>query len=387
MNARPLPTLLLGLAAALGACGDSTTGTTPGADASTARRARGDDYCATAPSVTCPARAIATCGVCVTPPGRIEPMERTNCDDTRRREYCQAAAQVRRPNWSCYAAGNRPMAGASERVTLWGPVKVFGNGGDSQRIRVTVYRVGADGMPGEMLGTAVSDLMHPAASTEDVYSPSGDQVTFTRRLGGYAITNIPTETELLVVTEGDSADPIATGNFSHRVYDYNVLLRNADINAEMAPMGVAGERRVRFAPRVISNADWSSIPSTSGLTAGITPGRGAVAGEVHDCDDVRIANASVASNPSRAWDGPVVYFSENDTNPLPDISRESRGTSILGTYALLDMEPGPVAVAAVGYDDDRQTLVHAGSYRARVFPGAITIVTFRGLRPWQVSPR
>ncbi len=33
MNARPLPTLLLGLVAALGAGGDSTTGTTPGAAA------------------------------------------------------------------------------------------------------------------------------------------------------------------------------------------------------------------------------------------------------------------------------------------------------------------------------------------------------------------
>lgn len=383
MNARPFSLLLLGLAASLGACGDSTQAPAPGADASTARRARGDDYCARLPAITCPARTVATCGVCVTPPGRIEPMERTHCDATRRREFCQTAAQVRRPNWSCYAPGGAPAPATSERVTLWGPVKVFGNGGDSQRIRVTVHRVGADGMPGETLGTAVSDLAHPAAGTEDVYSPSGDQVTFTRRLGGYEIANVPTETELLVVTEGDAADPIATGNFSHRVYDYNVLLRNTEINAEAAPMGVGGERRVRFTPRVISNADWSSIPSTSGLTSGITPGRGAVAGEVHDCDDVRIANASVASNPGRSWDGPVVYFSENDTNPLPDISRENRGTSILGTYALLDMDPGPVAVAALGYDDDRQTLVHAGSFRARVFPGAITVVTLRGLRPWQ----
>jgi hypothetical protein len=111
MNARPLPTLLLGLAAALGACGDSTTGTTPGADASTARRARGDDYCATAPSVTCPARAIATCGVCVTPPGRIEPMERTNCDDTRAAGVLPGRGPGAAPQLELLCRGQSPDGG------------------------------------------------------------------------------------------------------------------------------------------------------------------------------------------------------------------------------------------------------------------------------------
>ncbi|MBL8602924.1 MAG: hypothetical protein JNK72_13450 [Myxococcales bacterium] len=364
-------------------CGDNAGSATPAADAG-ARRVVGDEYCTPAATPpTCRGRELLSCGVCVAPPGRTEPMARTNCDDTRRREFCQTAAAA--PNVSCFERANYPTAGASERVTLWGSVKVFGNGGDSNHIRVTVYRVGADGMPGEMLGTSLASLTHPAAASEDVYSPSGDQVVSTRRLGGYEIANIPTETELLVVAEGDPSDPIAAGNFSHKVYDYNLLLRNREIDAETAPAGVGGTRRVRFAPRVISNADWASIPSTSGLTAGITAGRGALAGEVHDCDDVRLSNVTIDSQPRRAWDGPVVFFSENDTNPLPDVSRELRGTSILGTYALLDMDPGPVTVSAMGYGSDRSTVLHVGSARARVFPGAITVVTLRGLRPWQVT--
>lgn len=152
-----------------------------------------------------------------------------------------------------------------------------------------------------------------------------------------------------------------------------------------APAGVTG-RSVRFLARVISNSDWTAIPATSTLTSGITIGRGALAGEVHDCDDVRLSNATVESSPRRAWDGPVVYFSENDTNPLPDLSRAERGTSLLGTYALLDVEPGPVRVSAVGYDANRQ-VVHLGSYRARVYPDSVTTVTFRGLRPWQAPAR
>jgi hypothetical protein len=150
-----------------------------------------------------------------------------------------------------------------------------------------------------------------------------------------------------------------------------------------APTGVTG-RSVRFLPRVISNSDWTAIPATSTLTSGIAAGRGALAGEVHDCDDVRLANATVESSPRRAWDGPVVYFSENDTNPLPDLSREQRGTSLLGTYALLDVEPGAVRVSAVGYSSGQ--VVHLGSYRARIFPDSVTLVTFRGMRPWQ-APR
>lgn len=362
----------------------------PPTDAGLRRNLPGDDYC-NAARTNCGANESSTCGVCVrnpsgrTPAGTPRPLVRTNCDDTQRREYCRTG-DVGQPNVSCFDPANWPTAGMSERVTVWGAVRVFGNGNDSQHIRVTIYRVGADGMPGEMIGSAVSDLMHPARSTEDVLSPTRDRVLFTRNLGGYHIENVPTETELLVVTEADAADSTARMLWSHKIYDYNVMFRNSEINGEMAPAMIPGTRRVRFNARVISNGDWQSIPATSALTEGIRPGRGALAGEVHDCDDVRLANATVESSPRRAWDGPVVYFSDNDTNPLPDLSRGNSGTSLLGTYALLDMEPGLVTVAAAGYDASAR-LVHLGSFRARVFPDSVTIVTFRGMRPWQTPNR
>lgn len=365
--------------------GGTPTDRGPVVDSGLSGNLPGDDYC-NSPRAMCPGTAVSTCGVCVPPPTRRQPLRRTNCDDTQRREYCRTGADVGSANVACFQQANWPTAGASERVTLWGYVRVFGNGGDSQHIRVTVYRVGPDGMPGEMIGTSVSDLMHPAHGTEDVLTPTRDRVLFTRNLGGYHIENVPTETELLVVTEADAADSTAQMLWSHKIYDYNIMVRNGEVNADMAPTGVPGMRRARFNARVISNGDWQSIPATSALTEGIRPGRGALAGEVHDCDDVRLANASVESQPRRVWDGPVVYFSDNDTNPLPDLSRAGIGTSLLGTYALLDVEPGLVTVAATGYDASMQ-LVHLGSYRARIFPDSVTIVTFRGLRPWQVPMR
>ncbi len=345
----------------------------------------GDEYCrANAAGVTCRSPAINTCGVCVEPSPMRAVLERTNCDDTQRREYCRSGT-AGAPNLQCFQPGSYPTAGVSERVTVWGYVKVFGNGGDSQHIKISVHRVNEDGTAGELLGSAVSDTTHAATGMEDVYSPSRDRVLFTRRAGGYAIPNIPTETELLIITEGDPADSEAAGLWSHRIYDYNVVMLNSEIDTMPAPAGVTG-RSVRFLARVISNSDWTAIPATSTLTSGIPIGSGALAGEVHDCDDVRLSNATVESSPRRAWDGPVVYFSENDTNPLPDLSRAERGTSLLGTYALLDVAPGPVRVSAVGYNAARQP-VHLGSYRARVYPDSVTTVTFRGLRPWQVPAR
>ncbi len=361
--------------------GAPTDASTPADTGSTGTGLPGDEYCRSAAAgVTCGRGQTNTCGVCIALPARNDALERTNCDDTQRREYCRTGT-VGAPNLQCYQPGSYPTAGTPQMVTIWGYVRVFGNGGNSQHIKVSVYRVAADGNPGELIGATVSDITSPGSGMEDVFSPSRDRVLFTRQTGGFQIPNVPTETELLVVTEGDPADAQAAGLWSHRIYDYNTLLSNGQVDMDTAPAGINGTHKVRFLPRVISNSDWTAIPATATLTSGITRGRGAFAGEVHDCDDVRLANASVDSSPRRAWDGPVVYFSDNDTNPLPDLSRDA--TSLLGTYALLDLDPGVVRVAASGYDANHR-LIHLGSYRARVFADSITLVTLRGMRPWQV---
>ncbi|MBI5514394.1 MAG: hypothetical protein HY909_11535 [Deltaproteobacteria bacterium] len=371
---------------ALVACSNTNTMTTSDASAAPSMAAN-EDYAlcrgAPAPAMCASGSRVASCGVCIQRPNTRYPLARTRCDDTIRREYCVEAMGTA-PNLGCFAPG-AVTPGESRRVTMYGTFKVFGNGGDSHHVRITVYRPMADGSPGEMLGSTVSDIEAPGNATEDVYSPSRDRVIQTRRLGAYQLPNIPTETELLVVTEGDPADMTASALFSHRIYDYNIMLRNAEVDMPAAPMGVPGPA-VRFDPRVLSNSDWQAIPSAATLVTGIPQGHGVLAGEVHDCDNVRLANAMVSSEPRQLWSGGTVYFSENDTNPLPDMSRNGRGTSLLGTYALLDMGPGPTTVAAVGVDTTGR-LQHLGSYRARIYPDSVTVVTFRGLRPWQAGPR
>ena len=76
----------------------------------------------------------------------------------------------------------------------------------------------------------------------------------------------------------------------------------------------------------------------------------------------------------------TTYFTDNEDNPLPDLSAQS--TSTLGLYAAMDMEPGPVTIAAAGLHEGQ--LMGVGYFRARVFADAVTSVTFRGLQPFQV---
>lgn len=346
---------------------------------------RGDEYCSNVPRPNCVAPAVATCGVCVTPPEdpTNDRLRRTSCSSlSGTREYCDNAQPPTPVNLSCFDPAMRPQAQDPRMVTVYGVVDVFGNGGDSDHILVEIYRVNADGSPGQRIGSAVSDVSLPYHEEEDELNSSG-MVVQHRRLGAFQIPNVPTETPLIVRTIGDPNTPGTQELWGHAIYDYTMPIRNSMIAPAPATTGISGDA-VRIRPRVISNSDWNTLPNTATLVTGIPPGHGAIAGEVHDCDDVRLANAMVYAEPAPNFSGSV-YFSDNDSHPLPDTSRATHGTQLLGLYAMLDLNPGPVRVAALGYDDHGQ-LVHVGSYSARIFPDAVTVVTLRGLRPWQLNP-
>jgi hypothetical protein len=383
----PLAVLLT--ASAIAACGGSTppnndVARTDAADGATASGLPGDQYCTTGTQPNCAAPARATCGVCVTPPDSNDSssrLARTPCASLNgAHEYCDSANPPAAPNLGCFA--NPPAAQTSQMVTVWGVVHVFGTGGDSQHVRVEMLRVNADGSPGALVGMAVSDTSAPYHEEEDQLDSSGN-VTQHRVLGAFQIPNVPTETPLIVRTQGDPSDPTAARDlWAHPLVDYTLPIRNRDIMPAPATTGITGAA-IKIRPRVLSNADWSTIPSTATLTGGIPMGQGALAGEVHDCDDVRLSNATVYAAPAPNFSN-TIYFSDNETNPLPDLSRLTRGTSILGLYAMLSMNPGQVRVAAVGYDPTGN-LVHVGSYTAQVFANSVTVVTMRGVLPWQVS--
>ncbi len=292
---------------------------------------------------------------------------RTQADDD-----CDPSAANGAPDLSCMMESGYLTTGDTQMVTLYGVTDVFGNGGDANGIVVEVYQEGPDGDLGPLLGMATSDTSSDCAKTETEYD--NDMPIGTRDLGFYSIENIPTETPLIIKTSG-------AADFWRELYTYNVQILNDEVED-----GAAGEAcgdqpagpRYSYDANVLSRSDYNSIPLTAGLPSGITSGNGAVAGEIHDCANIRLEFAQVGVYPEPVT---LVYFNDNPSNPLPVMGR-SEGTSLLGLYAALDVPAGPVQVAAVGSVDGAS--VSLGWYRARVFPNAVTSITLRGLRSQQV---
>jgi hypothetical protein len=284
-------------------------------------------------------------------------------------DYCVDGAPDQAPDLSCITSPRAPVA--SRLVTVYGVVDVFGNGPSADAVTVTIYEYGADGMLGAMVGSATASGADSCAETEELIRngmPTGE----TRQLGAFAIPNVRTETNLIVVTSGDAST-------WKTLYTYNFYILDEEVESGAPPAGACAGAptgdRYPYRARVLSVADYRTIPLTAGIAGGIAAGRGAIAGEVHDCGDVRLEFATVGVSPVPAA---TPYFNDDADNPLPDISR-SEGTGLLGLYAGLDLPAGPVRVSALGRVGGQ---VHSlGWFTARIFPDSVTAVSLRGRRP------
>lgn len=302
-----------------------------------------------------PGASIDVCGVPMAPesPDNLAALERSSSVD----EFSGTGA----PDLSCFESSGFPAKpGTPEMVTFSGIVKIFSHGCNTRNVNIeakTVIRDGSanDGMPDQTVATFVTDADCTVAGVpeenEDCVEHDGQ-----RWECRYTLDNVPTETELVVITSGDEWATL---------YEYNVYASNAEV------VDGVFEKDLRS----IVTDDYQVIPQTA-LGKTIESGNGAIGGEVHDCGDVRLTNAIVDVDIPRD----LTYFTDNELTPLPDAA--AKQTSTLGLYAALDVPEGPVTVAAAGVMDG--TLVGAGIFRARVFAGSITSVTFRGLRPFQV---
>jgi hypothetical protein len=85
-----------------------------------------------------------------------------------------------------------------------------------------------------------------------------------------------------------------------------------------------------------------------------------------------------------AHQGDIFYFSDNESNPLPDKTRSAGGlgTSKLGLFGALNVATGvPIHISAVGKSQGADKLL--GTYTVQAFPNAVTALSLRGRRPWQ----
>jgi len=110
--------------------------------------------------------------------------------------------------------------------------------------------------------------------------------------------------------------------------------------------------------------------------------RGMLAGEVHDCGDVRLAGATVGTTVPPQ--GPLYYSTSDEGNPLLD--QTARVTSELSLFAGINLPTGqPIRVTAIGDDPAASgKFLMLGTYVVQMYPGALTTLSLRGRRPWQL---
>ncbi len=268
------------------------------------------------------------------------------------------------PQVSCFQPATYPAKpGTPQNVDVTGFARIFSSGCDSGNLKITFHRVVRDGSAndgklGEAIGTPITTVADCTNMGEETMP---DDCTDSRWECAYTYPAVPTETELAIKTESiDGDDKWAP------LIQYNIYIPNAEV--------MAGAWRHNV--RALASPDYSVIPGTA-IGKPITPGNGAVAGEVHDCGDVRLLNAVAGiDRPKQA----LTYFTSDEDKPLPDLG--AKATSKLGLYAALDVPQGQVHAAAVGLVDGQ--VVTLGYHTVWVYPDTVSSVTFRGLRPYQV---
>ena len=176
----------------------------------------------------------------------------------------------------------------------------------------TVIRDGTsdDGMPDVLVGQAVD----VAANDE------------------YEYRDVPTETELVIVTNGRGT-----------VVEYNVFLRNRDVSDRSIVRTIYTDaKNVRDGNAVF----------------------GQLSGEVRDCDGAALRNAVVG-----------VDLPGKDASYISS----STGTSSDGRFEVDRLPAGPITVAAAGVVEG--DLVAFGFVQARIFDEMSTLVVLSGMQP------
>jgi hypothetical protein len=344
------------------------------------------------------------------------PAARTQCGNVT--EYCDKTSMAT-PNLACLATPlQNPAAPAA--ITMTGFIHVFSSGPDSTNLSVAVY----DAAP-LLAGTDIKTAT-PIAQGKFALDPTTQRACDTDKANGCSIPSL-TDCAVPVCGDGLMGRPndkkycrvVSAGNFvcSDRLrWEARYTFDNIPTNKQLAirvtgPDGVSdqvwattvqfnvylpsgaktcGDKsesdcldntdpmkpKFQYNVNALTQSDYVNIPQTSGLAGGISAGLGAVAGEVHDCDNIRVGNVAVATNPPGDR---FTYFNGNPVMTLPDPARIAFGTDQLGLYAAFNIKPGKVTSQAAGLSG--ATLVDFGSFDGIIYPDTVSIVNINGGRP------
>lgn len=355
-------------------------------------------------------------GVCLFAPAQTA--QRTKCGDVT--EFCDKAA-AGAPNLACVATPIDPPDGPTS-VTLTGFVHVFSSGPNSDGLQVSIY----DAAP-LLAGTDINAAT-PLAQGVFALDPKTQRACDTDKVNGcsipvssactlpvcndgidgrtddkkycmnngaspatcndrlrwearYTFANIPTNRQLAVRVTGPEgkANQVWATTVQWNLYLPTGTRSCVDENdIDCMDLTNASAIQYRYNVNALSQSDYVNIPQTSGLSGGISAGLGAIAGEVHDCDNVRVGNVAVGTNP--AGDR-FTYFNGNPVKTLPDSARYAFGTDQLGLYAAFNLKPGKVNAQAAGILELGGAMVDFGNFEGIVYPDTVSVININGGRP------
>ncbi len=241
---------------------------------------------------------------------------------------------------SCYEDDSLlPQKG--EQVKLMGDIDVFGLKTNTRDLNVEVYSMDiTTGKKDQLLASTVT--IQKGNSISDGYYDFGE-------------TLFPTGEPLIffVYGSGDKKDKYFD------TYRYYIYL---DKNMEEQ------DGYVHFAANIVSQDSVDLIPTMAGYPNGISPGHGALAGEIRDCYGNQLENVVIGF---AKWPPKMVYTDGTD-NHYP--KNDQLATNKDGLYIGIDFESGENIVAAKGTINGKTYIL--GVYRIFIEPDSINILSF-----------
>jgi hypothetical protein len=379
-------------------------------------------------SAGCPTGYLAFDGVCVTPPSTKPEAapQRTQCGDVT--EFCDRSNRMQ-PVLGCLTDAPKMRPPSPAMVTLTGYVHPFSGGTSNAAVGVQVFKAddlanGADITTTKALVQGIFTFDPKTASDGSQFracdidptigcvpvdpagcmacndglmgrqddkkycraAANGQPATCSGRLRWerrYSLDGVPTNTPLVIRSTGDNYMP-STGVWNTLVA-WNVYFATDDKSCsgdksatDCLDTSDMAKPRYQWNVSVLSQADYTNIPTTAGLSGGITAGQGAIAGEVHDCENIRVANVMVGIKP---LGDRLTYFNGDPFKTLPDAGRAQLGTDRLGLYSWLNVAAGKAKIEGVGSVGG--TNVGFGKFTAWVYPGVVSVVNLNGGKPVQ----
>jgi len=291
-----------------------------------------------------------------------------------------APAGMTTPDLSCLS--NPGTLGTPQMVTLTGYVWIFSNGvtdssgnPSSSGVKVEVFTENVAKGDGSISATPIgSYTTSPSDKADPVDTTWLKNCSQGCNLRQYKIPMIPTETPLVIKT----SDAAGGTNWA-TVYDYNIYFSNAQVQAGFPGVSNCPAGDACYDATAAAATDLGTVANVLGVS--VNGSMGLLAGEVHDCGDVRLYGAT-ANTDTRAQT-PMFYFTDDEGNPLPDTSVSV--TSHLGLFGAINYPTGvPIRVTALGQDATAAgKFLMLGTYVVQMYPGAVTAIALRGRRPWQ----